>query len=727
MLLYRLATRSHRGHVAALAFRARVSRATSSSICIARLSLANLCLLLAPTAFADAQDAPTRRGVFAPPVAEERSEPVDDRAPLDPAWIGGWLGAAKLMGGEGASTELPFVIAVRANVGAPSVTVWSIPAGAVAAAATEVEPDGRTLRFTLASQGGSGRFEVSLADGDQSSSGRLTMGAPQRRPDLDDPNTPVARVTLKRVDLVTELPESRVFAGTLDAGAQKLPMRLAVGEGPNGWCGALDILVQGIRDFPVPVERTDTGLTVRFSAGVVAVLELTSVLDPAAPGQWVALEGTFRQGAFAAPIRLELDEGIRAGALRRPQEPKPPFPYEIKEVTVPHPLGHTLAGTLTIPSSSTLTKDGRVPAVVCVSGSGPQDRDETIMGHKPFAVLADALTRAGVAVLRYDDRGTAASTGQFNGATTTDLASDADIAAEWLKRQPGIDPTRVGLVGHSEGGLIGPLVATWQNVGDSPANPLAFLVLIAPPGEVGGRVLTRQTRALAEAAGITPDQLDSIVRAHQALMDEVIAGRAADTIRPAITDLLRAQFAASGQPPTDDASLRPLVEQTLLSLTSPWMSEFIRLDPRAALLRLEIPTLAVLGTLDLQVDATTNAAIFEDAAKVGGAPITVRTYERLNHLLQPATKGTVEEYGEIEWTMDPRALEEIVAWVVETARSAPSQQIPESTRPQQVRDAYVPPRLFEFRPQSGVGESSKSDNASPDSQRPTDETETPTP
>jgi pimeloyl-ACP methyl ester carboxylesterase len=337
-----------------------------------------------------------------------------------------------------------------------------------------------------------------------------------------------------------------------------------------------------------------------------------------------------------------------------------------------------------------------VPAVVLVSGSGPQDRDETLMEHKPFAVLADALTRAGIAVLRYDDRGTAKSTGTFAGATTADLASDADMAVEWLKRQPGIDPARVGLLGHSEGGLIGPLVAAWQHAGDAPANPLAFLVLIAPPGETGGQVLTRQARDLVIAAGAAPDKVEPMAAAHAALMQEMAMRRSADAMRPAAAALVREQLLLAGQPLPDDATLRMLADHTVQALVEPWMSEFIRMDPRAALSWLEVPTLAVWGSKDLQVDAATNSAIFREIAATG-APIEARTFEGLNHLLQPASKGTVEEYGEIEVTIDAPTLDAIVGWVVQAARAPAVNQVPEASRPESVRDAYVPPRLFHYR------------------------------
>lgn len=659
-----------------------------------------LATILAPTARAEAQDAAPRRGIGTPPPAapapaEPPAAPVAV-APLSAEWLGDWGGVATITSLDRSSTlELRMTIRVAMRGTEPSVTVWCMRAGALAAPAVDVVADGSALAFTLDSQGERARFEGTLGEGGKIASGSVAFLRERRQTPA-----PSGTWSLRRVDDVAAIPDARVFSATLEAAGQRLPMRLALGEGPHGWCGTIDILVQGIRDYPVEVARTDVGFKILLAAPAPATITLAATGGPGEFAGMQVLEGTFAQGAFAGPIRFEAVAGAKAGTLRRPQQPVPPFPYESTEVKVAHPLGHVLAGTLTLPSKRDLAVADRVPAVVLVTGSGAQDRDETLMGHKPFAVLADAITRAGIAVLRLDDRGTASSTGDFAGATTADFASDADIAVEWLKRQPGIDATRIGLLGHSEGGLVGPLVATWQNAGDAPANPLAFLVLIAPPGEIGGRVLTRQTKALVAATGVPEEKLAPMLAAHEALMTEMISARPADALRPFVASLVREQLVLAGQPMPDENTLRSLSDQTLAQLTGPWMSEFIRLDPRAALVWLEVPTLAVWGSRDLQVDSAVNSAIFEEVAKSTGAPITARVFEGLNHLLQPATTGTVEEYGEIETTIDPKALDEIVAWIVETARRGPAKQVPEATRPVEIREAYVAPRLFYYREQS---------------------------
>jgi pimeloyl-ACP methyl ester carboxylesterase len=328
-----------------------------------------------------------------------------------------------------------------------------------------------------------------------------------------------------------------------------------------------------------------------------------------------------------------------------------------------------------------LARDGRTPAVVLLTGSGPQDRDEALMGHRPFLVIADALARAGVAVLRCDDRGVARSTGDFNAATSTDFASDAEAAVDWLKTQPSIDPSRIGLVGHSEGGLIAPIVAWWENEGDAPTNPLAFMVLLAGTAEQGGKLLTRQSKALYDAAGVPAEKSGPALAAHAAAMAAVMEGKPADEVRPLIEEMVRRQVAIGSLVIPDDATLKPTFDAAMTQISSPWMMEFIRFDPRGVLATIEIPTLAMFGSKDTQVDMETNLGIMEDIARSSGAPITTRRLEGLNHLFQPATTGVIEEYGQIDTTFEPKALAEMVAWVVETAKAAPFAQVPDAKRP----------------------------------------------
>ena len=611
------------------------------------------------------------------------SAPSARGAELDPAWLGGWMGSVKAPpGGRDGALEMPVSIDIRkgADAATPVISVTILRAGALEANARDIVADGRSLAFTLESQGRRARFEATLGEGEpaRACSGSFAFLMPD-----GTLSAPAYLWSMSRVDRVADLPDVRVYAATLDALGQKLPMRLGLAEGPLGWCGSFDIPAQGVLGLAVAVERTAAGFRVTLPVQTVATIELE------ADAELKVLTGVFAQAGFRGPIRFELDPAARIGNARRPQDPKPPFPYADSAVVIAHPAGHALSGTLSMPSpeaARALVGDAAgargVPAVVLVSGSGPQNRDEELLGHRPFAVIADALARAGFAVLRYDDRGVGASTGRYAGATTLDFASDADIATEWLKRQPGIDPAKVGLLGHSEGAMVAPFVAVWQQdaaraAGAAATPPLAFTVLLAPPAETGGETLTRQTARMYELTKLEPGAAARAVAAHEAVMQAVSAFADAQALRPRVDVLVRAQLAlqTTGLPPASE--LDRAVDGALTQITDPWMTEFIRLDPRVALARLGTPTLAVWGSKDFQVVAEPNRAKLDALVAERALPVTTRVYDGLNHLFQPAGTGLIDEYGTIDTTFDSAALADVVAWMKDqvapgAGRTAPS-------------------------------------------------------
>ena len=612
---------------------------------------------------------------------------------LDAAWLGGWMGSVKApSGGRDGALEMPVSIDIRKGIDAatPRITVTILRAGALEANARDIVADGRSLAFTLESQGRRARFEATLGEGEpaRACAGSFAFIMPD-----GTLSAPAFVWTMSRVDRVADLPDARVYTATLDALGQKLPMRLGLAEGQFGWCGSFDIPAQGVLGLAVAVERTDAGFRVTLPVQTIATIELE------ADAERKVLTGLFAQAGFRGPIRFEFDPAARLGNARRPQDPKPPFPYVDADVVIEHPAGHALAGTLSMPApeaARALVGDAAVargvPAVVLVSGSGPQNRDEELLGHRPFAVIADALARAGFAVLRYDDRGVGASTGRYAGTTTLDFASDADIATEWLKRQPGIDPSKVGLLGHSEGAVIAPFVAVWQQEaarteaarteaaraeGAAATPPLAFTVLLAPPAETGGETLTRQTARMYELTKLEPGAAARAVAAHEAVMQAVAAFADAQALRPRVDVLVRAQLAmqTTGLPPASE--LDRAVDGALAQITDPWMTEFIRLDPRVALARLGTPTLAVWGSKDFQVVAEPNRAKLDALVAERALPVATRVYDGLNHLFQPAGTGLIDEYGTIDTTFDPAALADVVAWMKEqvapgAGRAAPA-------------------------------------------------------
>ena len=630
--------------------------------------------------------------VAAPSFDPPAPEPVTQSAGLHAAWTGAWMGTVSAPPTNGKSAlNLAVTIVVRQAESGPAVDVTLIAAGAMAKPATEIVAHGDALAFTLDAGGKQGRFEAEVA-----ADGRTIRGSFAFLGKDGAAVPPSCIWEARRVDLVTDLPDARVYDATLDAMGQKLPMRLSLGEGPHGWCGAIDITAQGLRNLAVSVERTATGFRVQLPVGVVATIELT------ADAEMKVLEGSFSQAAFRGPIRFELAAGAKPASPVRPQHPVAPFPYTEQDIAIEHPAGHRLAGTLTLPSSAALARDGRFPAVVLVTGSGPQNRDEELLGHRPFAVIADALARAGVAVLRCDDRGVGASTGLFAGATSLDFASDADIASEWLKRQPSIDADRVGIVGHSEGAMIAPIVAMWQNAGDAPVHPLAFTVLLAPPAESGAATLTRQTARMYEVAALPADKVKAATDAHRAVMRAIEQFQAADLLKPLVVELVRSQLRLADTTPPDDAAMAAIVDGAMKQLTDPWMVEFIRFDPRAVLATIEVPTLAMCGRKDVQVVADANLTALAEIAERTGAPVTIRRYEGLNHLFQKAVTGLPDEYMAIETTFDPTALAEMVAWVVDQSKGAPVRQIPEAGRARLEGDlGALPPRLWLMKAPAG--------------------------
>ena len=364
-----------------------------------------------------------------------------------------------------------------------------------------------------------------------------------------------------------------------------------------------------------------------------------------------SITGTWAQGMTKIPLNLAKVE--KAVELRRPQTPKPPFPYRSEDVTINNPKATvTLAGTLTVPPGK-----GPFPAVVLITGSGPQDRDESLMGHRPFAVLADFLTRRGIAVLRYDDRGVGKSTGKFGESTTFDFADDAQAAAEFLTHRQEVDPERIGLMGHSEGGLIAPIVAA--------RDPhIGFIVMMAGPGLPGDEVITKQSAAISSANGANLDDLAKNADISARIMKWIKSDASAEEVRAKTKDDFKLAWSNI---PQESKNAFPTVEalqdSQLKVLLSPWFRAFLRYDPRPTLAKVHVPVLVLNGSKDLQVDAALNVpAVTKALQKGGNKAVTVKVLPGLNHLFQLATTGSPSEYSTIETTLDPSFLKVVGDW-----------------------------------------------------------------
>jgi hypothetical protein len=412
--------------------------------------------------------------------------------------------------------------------------------------------------------------------------------------------------------------------GTLAAGPVQVRLALHLGDSST-----FDSVDQGA--LGLPAKLSVDGRRVKVTIPGVGDFEGELSTD----GQ--TLSGALVQGLQRTPLRF--DRGAWARALR-PQTPKPPYPYRSEEAGYDNPKrpGVHLAGTLTLP-----TGQGRFPAVLLVTGSGAQDRDETMFEHKPFLVLADALTRLGIAVLRVDDRGMGGSTGASPGDTTADFATDVESGVAWLKSRSDIDATRIGLLGHSEGGVIAPMVASRDS-------SIAFVVLWAGFGVPGADIIVEQVRALSAAAGMPAAAVDAAAALQRKVVTAVTTSPDATAARTAVAKVLL------------DAGTPAPSEADLAQLTSPWYRYFLSYDPVPALRGLKIPVLAVIGDKDTQVTAAQNAPALR-AALAGNPEGSVVVLPSLNHLLQIAQTGSVDEYGKIEETIAPSALRVITEWI----------------------------------------------------------------
>ncbi|MDP6478800.1 MAG: alpha/beta fold hydrolase [Phycisphaerales bacterium] len=435
------------------------------------------------------------------------------------------------------------------------------------------------------------------------------------------------------------------WEGTLDVGAVQL--RLVIGLQRNSPTTIAGYLVSPDQSpDQVAIGRVDwaSDRSVRILIGTVG-----ASFDATLSTSGGTLEGMFTQGGV--PFELSLLRVESASTVNRPQEPTPPFPYQVEEVTYRNEIGDvTIAGTLTVPDG-----EGPFPAAILITGSGGQDRNEEIFQHKPFWVIADHLTRRGIAVLRVDDRGIGGSSaGPHPGtATTFDFAGDVEAGVDFLTKRPNIGP--VGLIGHSEGGIIAPIVA-------ARSSSVAFIVLMAGTGVRGDVLLVSQNETLMRAMDADDDEVAASGRLQRALFDIVgDDALSADETEVHLRTLIEADPDFAEAPESERAAG---MKQALAQLKSPWIRAFVRYNPAPTLAKVTCPVLAINGELDLQVPHTQNLdAIAAALTKGGNTDWTVRAFPGLNHLFQHSETGLVSEYGQIEETISEEVLDFIADWI----------------------------------------------------------------
>ncbi len=434
-----------------------------------------------------------------------------------------------------------------------------------------------------------------------------------------------------------------LWLGTLHAGVVNLRLLLKIKRASGGWSATADSIDQHVADIPVD------SVTVEGDKVKLLLSTINGSYEARLDGD--RLIGIFTQHGLALPLDLEKTAHPPVVTLR-PQTPRRPLPYDELEVSVANPAaGVTLACTLTEPRAK-----GPFGAVVLATGSGPQNRDEALMGHRPFLVLSDAITRQGVAVLRCDDRGVFKSTGVFGTATTFDFADDtlAEVAA--LRARPEIVPAHVGVLGHSEGGTVATIAA-------ARSKDVAFIVLLAGTALPGEQILDLQRGLLEQSSGMSAAEIadskanwDKAFAIINAEKDDAVATQRLRALYDGLPAATRAQFEQAGG-----------FDRQVKQVLSPWFRTFLPLDPRTFLARVEVPVLAINGARDWQVPPSANLPEMKKAL-AHDHDVTVQEMPGLNHLFQTAKTGSPTEYGEIEETMSPSVLALVSDWIAHHAR-----------------------------------------------------------
>ncbi len=437
------------------------------------------------------------------------------------------------------------------------------------------------------------------------------------------------------------------WSGNLDIMGQKLPIVFHISKEDTVYITKMDSPAQNA--FKLPTDKTTfnnnrlevvaNGLGIFFQG----ILESDSI------------RGIFNQGGMALPLILKQDE---LPVHMRPQTPTPPYPYKIEEVTFANTKDDiSLSGTITIPDTI-----GTFPAVILVAGSGPNDRDETIFEHKPFWVIADYLTRNGFIVLRYDKRGIGSSTGKYELATTSDFAEDAKHALDYLKTHKDVDKNAIGIIGHSEGGIIAPMIA-------AKSRDIKFVVMLAGMGTKGIDLIMEQNKIALNEQRIELENIEELLNITRNTLQSLSDWEGSDNDRTSLRDQLNLLWDKTPLIQKMKMNKDQYIRSNLNAMSSRWFREFILIDPTVYLKKVKCPVLALNGANDTQVVADENIRIIEASLKDGGNKnFEVKIYPKLNHLFQESETGKVDEYIKIEQTISPEVLTDITNWIISTIK-----------------------------------------------------------
>ena len=433
--------------------------------------------------------------------------------------------------------------------------------------------------------------------------------------------------------------------GVLNVPGVKLRVVFNIMKTDNGYNSTMDSPDQGVQGIPVTTtsfENSKLSLQIP-GAGIEYTGEFKDSI----------IIGIFKQRGQSFPMNFSREE-VKKVSIIKEQEPVKPLPYISEDIHFVNTKANiALAGTFTFPKNGT-----KFPAVILISGSGPQNRDEEILGHKPFLVLSDHLTRNGIAVLRYDDRGTSESKGDFKSSTTIDFASDVESAIEYLKSRQEIDWQKIGLIGHSEGGMIAPIVA-------GKSRDIKFIVLLAAPGIPGDQLLLLQQQLIGKASGASEEQLKKTISVNKPAFDIVKKATNTEILKSDLRTYMH-QTLKDNRIPNKSSDLKEenFINLQVEQLSSPWMQYFIKYDPAKYLEKVRCPVLAINGSKDLQVPSKINLQAIKEALKTGGNDkVSIVELENLNHLFQESITGLPDEYSKLEQTFSPIALREILNWI----------------------------------------------------------------
>jgi uncharacterized protein len=518
--------------------------------------------------------------------------------------------------------------------GSFKATIDSLDQGVYGIEVTSLARKDSTLHFNVSSVGAS--YEGRIAADHRSIEGDWTQGSASLP--LVFHRQAASAAAKKPSDAIASA--EGVWQGALEGNGMRLRLQLHVShDDRKQLVAALDSPDQGVSGLPaIHVSQKDAGF--HFEIPVVS-----GVYDGRLNAAKTTITGSWTQNSVEQ--KLDFQRSDQLLELIRPQNPVKPYPYKEEEIAFPNGKAKiSLAGTLTLPHGQ-----GPFPAAVLLSGSGPHDRDESIVGHRPFLVLADHLTRKGIAILRFDNRGIGKSTGDYANATTEDFVGDAQAALVYLKTRKEIDPKKTGLIGHSEGGLIAPMVAT-------NSQSLAWIVLLAGPGLKGEDVLLLQSELILRAAGVNDGEVARTLAFNKQTYALVRGEKDPAALEAKLNELVQTTSTGAALPPA-------AVQAQVRMLVSPWFRFYLDYDPVPAMQETACPVLALNGEKDLQVPPKENLAKIEKALQDGGnKDFQTTELPGLNHLFQHSPTGSPTEYGGIQETMAPEALNAVSAWVL---------------------------------------------------------------